>query len=158
MRSRTALEDRALLFGVFVSLLWHFFWFFSITITVGPTAWDRRTKTRFVALGPVLDDTIFRTLVESRPQISKAFYRQLSDFEPPEPSASEIPAIERYVQGNVVSVPFGKKFGATLKDFVDGDKPSPDSWDGAFTTVEDLEEEIRKRALRSKILSEGKAR
>lgn len=151
MRSHSALENRALLVGVFFSLLWHFFWFFSITITVGPTAWDRKPKTRSVALGPVLDDTIFRTLVESRPQISETFYRHMSDFEPPPMRDPEIPAIARYAQTDVVSVPFGKRFAASLKDFVDGDKPSPDLGGGAFATLEEIEEEIRKRALRDGI-------
>ena len=143
-------NDRPFFWAALFSLLWHFFWFFSVTITVGPSEWARRTKTRSVALGPVLDDEIFKTLVENRPQVSEAFYRHMSDFEPPMPSAPEAPAIERHAPGDVVSVPFGKKFIARLKEFMDGDKPSPDFAAGSFIAFESLEGEVRNRPLLSR--------
>ena len=80
---------------------------------------------QIVSLGPILNDAIFKTLVESRPEISKAFYRPSASFS----SATEAPArtFERYAPGDVVSVPLGKKFMGTLKDLVSGGKASPEA-------------------------------
>jgi hypothetical protein len=115
--------DRSFLFGVAVSVLWHLFWFFSVTIVVTPPARRAMVSPRIVSLGPVLDDAMFKTLVESRPEISRAFYRQPADFE----TATEVPAetIERYSPGDVVSVPFGKRFSTSLKELVSGAKTTP---------------------------------
>ena len=151
---RSYLSDRPLLLGALLSLLWHFFWFFSVTITVGPSDLVRRRVTRTVSLGAVLDDTIFKTLVENRPQVTEAFYRHMSDFVPV-PSEPEIPKMERRSSGGVVSVPFGKKFIMTLKDFIDGDKPSPDfdldaGLSGSFGQGESFEGEITARTLVSR--------
>ncbi len=123
--------DRSFLFALLVSMLWHLFWFFSVTIVVMPPKKIPGIQPKIVSLGPVLDDAIFKTLVESRHEISKAFYRQPADFS----SATEVPmqTIERYSSGDVVSVPLGKKFMNTLKDLVGGGKVSPDAglpqWD-----------------------------
>lgn len=117
--------DRSFLFAFLVSLLWHLFWFFSVTIVVTPPKKMPKVQPVIVSLGPVLNDAIFKTLVESRPEISKAFYRPPADFS----SATEVPAqtVERYAPGDIVSVPLGKNFTGTLKDLVGGDKSSPDS-------------------------------
>lgn len=151
---RGFLGDRPLLLGAVISLVWHLFWFFSVTITVGPSDSPRRRVSRTVSLGAVLDDTIFKTLIESRPQVTEAFYRQLSDFAP-SPSEVEIPRLERSLSGDVVSVPFGKKFITTLKEFMDGDKPSPDfDMSGAsgayFGDAESLEGDVRRRGIISR--------
>ena len=116
--------DRSFLFAVLVSVLWHLFWFFSVTIVVTTPARQPMVPPKIVSLGPVLDDAIFKTLVESRPEISKAFYRPPANFS----SATEVPAetVERYAPGEVVSVPFGKKFFTSLKDAVNGDKAVPE--------------------------------
>ena len=151
MSLRATFEDRPLLLGILVSFVWHFFWFFSVTITVGPDGrWSRRTESRSVSLGPVLDDTIFKTLIENRPQITETFYRHMSDFAPAPPEP-EHPTLERTAPGGVVSVPFGKKFVTSLKEFMDGDKPFADFDLGPSASAtgfsETLEGEIRKRAL-----------
>jgi hypothetical protein len=110
--------------AVGLSLLWHLFWFFSITITVSPPKSKVKTRPRIVSLGPALDDTIFRTLVETKPEFSKTFYRQMSEFAVPTEPA--VKTIERHSPGDVVSVPMGKKFLTSLKDLVGGSKVSPD--------------------------------
>lgn len=141
--------DRALWLGGALSLLWHFFWFFSVTITVGPDPARRREPMRSVSLGPVLDDTIFQTLVENRPKVSEAFYRQLSDFEPPAARLEpEAPAIQRREPGDVVSVPFGKKYTERLKEFMDGARPEASV--GAFGTLDSVEGPVARREVLSR--------
>jgi hypothetical protein len=117
--------DRSFFFAFLVSLLWHLFWFFSVTIVVAPPKRSPKIQPSIVSLGPVVNDTIFKTLVENRPEISKAFYRQPTDFS----SATEVPAqtVEHYSPGDVISVPLGKNFTGALKDLVGGGKTSPDS-------------------------------
>ena len=107
-----------------VSVLWHLFWFFAITIVITPPAERPKAMPRVTALGPVLDDAIFRTLVESRPEVSKAFYRQPADFS----TATDVPAqtLQRYEPGDVVSLPQGKRFTMLLKDVASGEKTSPE--------------------------------
>ena len=118
--------DRGFAFAALVSVLWHLFWFFAVTVVVTPPAKKRMAEPRMVVLGPVLDDAIFRTLVEARPEISKAFYQGPADFD----DADGIPshAIERYSPGDVVSVPAGKKFFEPLKEEISGTKPAADEW------------------------------
>ena len=125
--------DRPFLFALLVSVLWHLFWFLSVTIVVAPPKKAPGVQTTIVSLGPVLSDAIFKTLVENRPEISRAFYRQPADFS----SATEAPVatVERYEPGDVVSVPQGKKFMELMKDRVGGSKVSPDA--GLPTLVED---------------------
>ena len=126
--------DRPFLFALLVSLFWHLFWFFSVTIVVSPPRTPHKAEPVIVSLGPVLSDAIFKTLVESRPEISKAFYRQPADFS----SATQAPAqtLERYTPGEVVSVPQGgRKFTGLLKERLGGSKVSPDA--GHPTLVED---------------------
>ena len=120
--------DRSFLFALAVSVLWHLFWFFSVRIIVTPLALKKQVNTALVSLGPVLDDAIFRTLVETRPEVSQAFYRELSDFE----SATELPAqkAERHETGDVTSLPMGEKFESTLRRLVGGDKISPEYSEG----------------------------
>ncbi len=129
--------DRTFVVAAAVSLLWHFFWFFSIRIVVSPPAKAEKPRPELVSLGAVIDDAMFKTLVESKPEISQSFYRRPSDLA----AAAELPVetAERHAPGDVVSVPFGKKFLATLKNLVAGAKPSQ-----AF----DLTEEERRRRLR----------
>ena len=116
-------RDRSFLWALLFSLLWHVFWFFSLTITVSAHK-KVKLKTKLVSIGSVLDDSIFKTIVENRPQLSQAFYRPLSDLSPqlePQPQP-----IERYSSGDVVSVPFSKKFSESMKDLLGGAKSAPD--------------------------------
>ena len=117
--------DRSFLFAVLVSVLWHLLWFFAITIVVTPPKQRPHPQPKVVVLGPVLDDAIFRTLVEARPEISKAFYRPPADFN----TATSVPAqtIERYAPGDVISVPSGKRFFEPLKDEIGGTKAAADN-------------------------------
>jgi TonB family protein len=118
--------DRWFWYAMAVSVLWHAFWFFSITIVVNAPARRPMVQPRIVSLGPVLDDAIFRTLVETRPEVSKAFYRQPADFS----TATDVPTetLERFSPGDVVSVPKG--FQSRLREVVGGEKASPVFTDG----------------------------
>lgn len=138
--------DRTFFVGLAFSLLWHFFWFFSIKIVVSPPKKAEKPRPYLVSLGPVMDDAIFKTLVESRPELSQSFYRRPSDFL----AAAELPieTIPRQMKGDVVSVPFGKKFIASLREVVGGVKAAPDfEWaeDAALSLPGETEEEKEKR-------------
>lgn len=124
-----SLRDRSFLWALAMSVLWHFFWFFSITVTVTPNKYRFKPHTKVVSLGPVLDDTIFRALVENKPQLSETFYRRLSDFaSPTEPEAR---TLERRAAGEVVSLPFGKKIWNSMRILLGGVKAAPDEDFGA---------------------------
>ena len=116
--------DRSFVFAALVSVLWHLFWFFSVTIVVAPHRKKSLPPPKVVALGPVLADAIFKTLVDTRPEISKAFYRQPADFS----TATEVPeqSVEHYAPGDVVSVSAGRKFASGLKNVVSGAKAEPE--------------------------------
>lgn len=116
--------DRSFGFALAVSLLWHLFWFFSVSITVATEPVKRSVNPRILSLGPVLDDAILRTLVQSRPEVSKAFYRELSDFQ----AATELPiqTVERRESGDVTSLPFGEETMRSLRRLMSGDKTSPE--------------------------------
>ena len=118
--------DPSFLFAIAVSVLWHVFWFFSVTITVTPPNAKKPSHTKFVSIGPVLDDDIFQTLVESRPEYSRAFYRELSDFD----SATDLPTptIGRHESGDVTSLPLGADPAKSLRRLMSGRKASPDEF------------------------------
>ncbi len=117
--------DRPFFFALTVSALWHLLWFLMVTIVVAPPRRKPQVQPAIVSLGPVLNDAIFKTLVETRPEISKAFYRQPQDIA----SATEAPAetLPRYEAGGVVSVPQGKGFVHSLKALVSGAKAEPEA-------------------------------
>lgn len=116
-------RDRSFLSALLLSLLWHCFWFFSVSIVV-TTRRPMHVKPEIVSLGPVLDDSIFRTLAETRPEISETFYRRLSDFS--KPADLEVKTLDRYVSGEVVSLPFGQRVLNSIRSLVGGTKQSPD--------------------------------
>ena len=91
--------DRSFLFAAAVSILWHLLWFFSISIEVNQHGVKARKTTEIVSLGPVLDDAIFKTLIESRTEFSKTFYRKPEEFIRETEIPQEIP--ERYMPGDV---------------------------------------------------------
>ena len=117
-------RDRSFLWALAVSVLWHCFWFFSVTIIVSPPRKLEKNRPKMVSLGPVLNDRIFKTLVENKPQFSQTFYRQPSDLL----KSMEVPTktVERHAPGDVVSLPEGKNFFSSLKDVISGNKSSPD--------------------------------
>jgi TonB family protein len=107
-----------------LSLLWHLFWFFFINIKVSIPVKVRKPRSRVVVLGPVLSESIFRTLAETHPSLPQTFYRGASDFSPP----LNLPAkmMERSLPDNVVSAPFGKSFLNSARALTGGAKISPD--------------------------------
>ena len=115
--------DRPFTLALIFSALWHLFWFFSVNIVVAPQKMRFKQHPQLVSLGPVLDDSIFRTLVETRPQISETLYRRLSDYT--STVDLEVQTMERHTPGDVVSVPFGKKFLNSVRDLVGGEKSAP---------------------------------
>ncbi len=117
-------RDRSFALALLLSILWHLFWFLSISITVSPFKKKDHARPVIVSLGPVIDDTLMRTLIEAKTEPSEAFYRQLSDFTA---SATdlEVKTIERHSPGDVVSVPLGNKFLTSLRGLVGGKKSSP---------------------------------
>ena len=117
-------RDRSFAFALFLSAAWHLFWFFTVTITVNPAKGHFKPRPGIVSLGPVLDDAIFRTLAATKPQLSQTFYRRLTDFSPPVELKPQ--TIERRSPGDVVSVPFGRKFSSPVRDLMSGDKASPE--------------------------------
>ena len=138
--------DRQFLFAAAVSVLWHLFWFFAVTIVVTPVLLKKPPRTAIVSLGPVLDDALIKTLVESRPEYSKALYRELSEFE----TATELPVqtVERRESGDITSLPFGEKAAVRLRELLSGDKAPQDGFfqGGAGLSVSDyfrLEGEVR---------------
>ena len=143
-----------------VSVLWHLFWFFSVQVTVKAPNQPTRAKPPIVALGAVLDDTIFRTLVETKPQLSETFYRRLTDFAAPVEVA--VRTLPRYAPGDVVSLKVQKKSVSLFRQIVGGDKAVPDiDWSArlpvAGETPPDDEEERRKWLLRQKASTEESA-
>ncbi|MBI2095001.1 MAG: hypothetical protein HYT89_02405 [Candidatus Omnitrophica bacterium] len=116
-------RDRAFAMGVALSLAWHFFWFFAITITVSPEKMRQHPRPRIVSLGPVLDDTLLRTLVETRPQPSEAFYRHMTDFTPV--TGAPPKTVGRAAPADVISLPYEKKLSAFLRNALSGEKASP---------------------------------
>jgi hypothetical protein len=118
-----SLQDRSFLWAISLSVLWHLFWFFSLSITMGDHK-KPRVKSKLVSIGTVLDDSFFKTIVENRPQLSEAFYRAHSDLSPKLEPAPKM--MEPYAAGDVVSVPFSRKFSDSLKEIIGGEKFSPD--------------------------------
>ncbi len=116
--------DRAFLRAVSISVVWHLFWFFAVTIVVSPAKVKAKPLPRVVSLGAVLDDSIMRTLVETRPELSQTYYRPLGEL--PLPATPPAKTIERRAPGDVVSVPLGKRFLDSVKMLVGGDKSSPE--------------------------------
>ena len=107
-----------------LSVLWHAFWFFSITISLNPNKMLVKPRPRIVSLGSVLNDKMFRTLVETKPEYSQTFYRRLSDFS--SPVEIQTKTIERYSRGSVVSLPLGRKTLRAVQGLIGGTKSSPE--------------------------------
>ena len=116
-------KDRSFLLAISLSLAWHCFWFFLVQVTVAPSRSFVQARPKVVALGPLLEGTIFKTLVDTKPQTSETFYRRLSDFssvlEPP------VQMAQRHEPGEVVSLPFGGKMDRALRHILGGDKLTP---------------------------------
>ena len=117
-------QERSFAAALGLSVLWHAFWFFSITISLSPNKILVKPRPRIVSLGPVLDDKMFRTLLETKPEYSQTFYRRLSDFS--SPVEIQTKTVERYNRGSVVSLPLGKKTWNAVRGLIGGTKASPE--------------------------------
>lgn len=117
-------RDRSFHWAIGASVLWHLFWFYAIQIDVSPKKSKNPNSPVIVSIAPVLDDTIFRTLVETKPSFSETFYRRISDFD--DPVDVEVSKMPRYSSGDVVSVTLGQKVMNSLREWVGGSKISPD--------------------------------
>ena len=135
--------DRSVAYAMSVSVLWHLFWFFTVNVNVTPKGFVKAGQTKVVSLGAMLDDEIFKTLVESRPESTRASYRELSEFRP----ATELPppAVQRQVPGDVTSLPGGEKLTGSLRSVISGVKASalssesvPASTEEPFTLTQGL--------------------
>ncbi len=93
-----------------------------VTIEVNPHHAASKPRPTIVSLGPVLEDSFFRVLIETKPELSETFYRRLSDFS----SALDVPAAAppRYGPGDVVSMP-DRRFGSSLRGMLSGEKQVP---------------------------------
>lgn len=118
--------DRNFLKALSISLLWHGFWFFAVVISVNPKRFAFKEHAKVVSLGPVLNDTIFRTLVDSRPETSQVVYRRLSDFKSPVELETRTLEREALPQGQVVSVPGLQNEPSLLRQLIGGEKLSPE--------------------------------
>ena len=149
-------KNKSFLVAVAISVLWHLFWFFSVTIVVNPHKRRLKQQPVVVSLGPVLDDTIFRTLVEARPQVSQAFYRRLSDFSGP--VELEVKTLARPSPGEVVGLPFGKRVWESVRGVASGSKIGAEDELGEHlkisdmkrSSLDDLEEEEKKKRRQSR--------
>jgi hypothetical protein len=146
-------RDKAFLSALGLSVLWHSFWFFSISVTV-VSKQPPQARPKVVSLGPVLDDSIFRTLVETRPELSETFYRRLTDYA--KPVELDVQTMERRAPGDIVSLPVGRRILSSIKSLTSGDKISPEMEFGSrlksgySEEIDGLEGEVRDRLLLSR--------
>lgn len=143
-------RDKTFQAALGLSILWHLFWFFSVNIKVSPDRQLLKSRPQIVSLGQVLDDSMLRTLVESRPEISETLYRRLSDFSSPTEIAPK--TVERYSPGDVVSVSDGKKLLSFMRGVMGGEKTTPEYEFNSriklnYQDDEETEEEKKKRLL-----------
>ena len=134
--------NRPFLFALSLSFLWHLFWFFLVTIDVQGVRKPSHLRPKIVSLGPVIDDTIFRMLAESRPQLSETFYRHLDDFAPAIEVKPQV--LGRREPGEVVSLSSRRGQGSLIRDLVGGLKL------GYTEEIGRVEGPIAKRSLREK--------
>lgn len=145
------LRDKTFQTALAFSLLWHLFWFFSVNIKVSPDKKLFKARPHIVSLGPVLDDSILRTLVETRPEISQTLYRRLSDFSAPTEIAPK--TVERYSAGDVVSLPAANQL-SVMREAMGGQKNAPvyelnSRLRLKYKDDEETEEERKRRLLES---------
>ncbi len=122
---RWSLTSRTLWIAVGFSVLWHLFWFFSIHITVSPLKKSAKPRPRIVSLGPVLDDSIFRQLVDTRPEASQAFYRRITDLKPIA-QIEDVKTTQRQPISGVISLPYSRDLAGDVKDLLSGTKQVPE--------------------------------
>ncbi len=119
------IRKHTFLLAAVISVVWHCFWFFSTAVVVSPQKLHIRKYPAIVSIGPVLDDTIFRTLSAAKPQLPETFYRSASDLFSPAVDV-EVKRIERFEPGQVVSTSSGTRLWDELKSLVKEEKNSPE--------------------------------
>ena len=74
-------------------------------------------------VGPVLDEKIFRALVEKEPELSGALPRKFSERSLP--ADIQTKTAERYSRSSVVSLPLEKRSREEVNGFIGGTKATP---------------------------------
>lgn len=115
-------SDKSFAVALSLSIAWHLFWFSLVTIGVTPEKGVHRPGSKIVFLGSVLDDKIFRVLMQSKPDLPQGMSRKLSEFTAPIDIGTR--TIERVAPGSVVSLPLGKRSKTTARLIITGAKPS----------------------------------
>ncbi len=95
---------------------------------MAPAKKIEKPRPTLVSLGPVMNDDILKTLVDTRTESSQSFYRRPSDLLP----AENLPVqkVEAFVSGDVVSLPENETVSSALRQSLAGSKSSPDfDWD-----------------------------
>ena len=116
-------SDKSFAMALGLSLVWHLFWFSMVTVSTNLEKRPVKPRSRIVFLGPVLDEKIFRTLVESKPELSKALPRKFSEFS--EPVDTQIKTAERYNRGSVLNLPLEKRSLEAVNGLIGGTKTAP---------------------------------
>lgn len=111
---------RGLWLAVIVSILCHFFWFFFIAIDVSIPLKEKKTRSKIVFLGPLVDETVFRSLAALNPPLPRTFYRGITEFAPP--MDLPIKTMGRQAAGTNANAPIGKKSEVSLRKMVAGSK------------------------------------
>ena len=117
-------RDKSFLIALGLSVIWHLLWFFLVTVSLNPDRSLSKPKAKIVFLGSVLNDTIFRTLVETKPELSHVVTRKLSEYTALVDVRSK--TIDRYSRGSVVSLPLGEKSENVVRGLIRGTKMVPD--------------------------------
>lgn len=137
--------NRPFLAALALSGVWHLLWILTLNVTIEPQRSVSRLRPEIVSLGPVLDDTIFRTLVEARPRYSEAFYRHLSDLS--RTVEPEVRTIERRQPGDVVSFTMGQRLFDSLRQVVGGSKFERETIAGSGGSGPEITGEVADRTL-----------
>ncbi len=117
-------SDKSFATALGLSVVWHLCWFSLITVGMNPDKKIVKQKAKIVFLGPVLNNNIFRTLVETKPELSKTVTRKLSEFSGL--ANIQTKTMERYSRNSVVSLPLGEKSSQAVRGLILGVKAAPD--------------------------------
>jgi len=116
-------SDKSFAAALSLSLVWHLFWFSLVTVGMNPEKKLLKPRSRIVFLGSVLDEKIFRTLLENRLELSKGLPRKFSELS--EPADAQIKTAQRQGRGSVVTLPLEKKSRAVVGSLIEGTKALP---------------------------------
>ena len=118
-------KNRGFQYAIAITMLWHFFWFFAVTIDVKTPAAKSRQDFRVHFVGPVLSDDAFNMIVALKPELSQTRYHIPEDFtQNLEPATG---SLDRRSPGDLVSVPMGRTTWSALRGTIQGEKPYADT-------------------------------